>query len=509
MWLAVCAAVHARRVSPRCRILSYNNLELIPDSIGSLSALRKLDVSGNALESIPSTVGSLCELEELDVSLNLIHSLPDSIGLLLNLGKLFLSHNRLESIPSTVGDLPALQELVVSHNKLKSLPATFGGLSKLRTLRAAHNWLECLPETIGDLPELCDIDASYNALTALPALRDRCSNPELRVSNNRITALPASIEQMGFKFLDVSNNFLSGPIAERVATLASKYGQTIILQPQLCHDGYFQVGGAVERGGGSFGNCVPYPVPSFKLYEMLPQVALQVRMASKDAAANSTLGVLALNVLGPGGIGDSWQTGGLNSSMRLECTADAPLACFGDGCATVWMQSDDCAVFNATHVRLTGKALSPAVAQLRISVAPQSLHEGLYLFALRVPVWNGSGWRFPSIDAQLEVRAVADAHQSEVRVEIESDPSRPEGGVLVANHLEALMVEIVARDINGVPIKRMGERIAVRFVGSDGASRTELAKFRLSFGTLLYARDHRSAWGARRALGYRCERPWS
>jgi hypothetical protein len=39
------------------------------------------------------------------------------------------------------------------------------------------------------------------------------------------------------------------------------------------------------------------------------------------------------------------------------------------------------------------------------------------------------------------------------------------------------MVEIVARDINGVPIKRMGERIAVRFVDSDGASRTELAKF--------------------------------
>jgi hypothetical protein len=202
-------------------------------------------------------------------------------------------------------------------------------------------------------------------------------------------------------------------------------------------------------------------------------------MTSKDAAANSALGVLALNVLGQGGIGDSWQTGGLNSSTRLECTADAPLACSGDGCATVWLQSDECAVLNATHVRLTGKTLSPAVAQLQISVAPQSLHERVYRFALRVPVWNGSGWEFPSIDAQLEVRAVADAHQSEVRVRNESDRNRPAGGVVVSNHLEALVVEIVARDINGVHINRTGERIAVRFVGSDGggANRTELAQF--------------------------------
>ena len=51
---------------------------------------------------------------------------------------------------------------------------------------------------------------------------------------------------------------------------------------------------------------------------MLPQLALQVRKTSKQATTSLTLGVLALNVLGQGGIGEGWQTGGLNASSRLD-----------------------------------------------------------------------------------------------------------------------------------------------------------------------------------------------
>jgi hypothetical protein len=155
-------------------------------------------------------------------------------------------------------------------------------------------------------------------------------------------------------------------------------------------------------------------VPSFELYEMRPQLALQLRKTSKEATTSSTLGVLALNVLGQGGIGDGWQTGGLKASTGLEYMADAPSACSDGGCATVWMQSRERAVFNATHVGLIGKKLLPAVAQLNISVSARSLTERLYSFFLRVSVWSGSGsgWQFASIDARLDVRAVADAQQS-------------------------------------------------------------------------------------------------
>jgi hypothetical protein len=224
-------------------------------------------------------------------------------------------------------------------------------------------------------------------------------------------------------------------------------------------------------------------VASFELYEMLPQLALQVRKTSKHATTSSTLGVLAVNVLGQGGIGDGWQTGGLNATTRLECTADAPSACSDGGCATVWMQSGECAVFNATHVGLIGKKLLPAVAQLNISVAARSLVERLYSFLLYVPVWNGSGWRFASIAARLDVRAVADAQQSEVRVRSASDSSRPGSAAVVVNHLEKVAVEIVARDVDGALINRTGETITVRVVRSDRtANVTELAQFDVGRG---------------------------
>ncbi len=216
---------------------------------------------------------------------------------------------------------------------------------------------------------------------------------------------------------------------------------------------------------------------------MLPQLALQVRKTSKHATTSSTLGVLAVNVLGQGGIGDGWQTGGLNATTRLECTADAPSACSDGGCATVWMQSGECAVFNATHVGLIGKKLLPAVAQLNISVAARSLVERLYSFLLYVPVWNGSGWRFASIAARLDVRAVADAQQSEVRVRSASDSSRPGSAAVVVNHLEKVAVEIVARDVDGALINRTGETITVRVVRSDRtANVTELAQFDVGRG---------------------------
>ena len=262
-------------------------------------------------------------------------------------------------------------------------------------------------------------------------------------------------------------------------------------------------------------------VPSFELYEMRPQLALQLRKTSSDAATSSTLGVLALNALGRGGIGDGWQTGGLNSTaVRVECTADAPVACFADGgCETVWLQSGDCSGHNATLVTLIGKTLAPAVAQLQLSFAARSLRERLYSFFLHVPVWSGSGWQFASIDARLQIHAVADAQRSEVRVGRANEVDLP-GSVVEVSHLDQLVVEIGARDVDGAPIHRMGERIAVQIVSLERKPNlTELASLRSSMplaGCMLRASASRSlgstwcAWiqirtlrvPARRAFGW-------
>jgi hypothetical protein len=157
---------------------------------------------------------------------------------------------------------------------------------------------------------------------------------------------------------------------------------------------------------------VALPDPAFQTYQMQPQVALHVRKISKETVARTALGVLALNVLGPGGIGDGWQTGGLrdlNASTRFKCAADAPSEYSAGGCATLWLQSDECAVLDVADIRMTGKSLTAAVAQLQISATARSLSERLYNFIMHVPVWNGSSWMFLSIEASLKVEAVADA----------------------------------------------------------------------------------------------------
>jgi hypothetical protein len=146
-------------------------------------------------------------------------------------------------------------------------------------------------------------------------------------------------------------------------------------------------------------------------------------------------------------------------------------------------------------VTLIGRTLAPAVAQLHVSFAARSLRERLYSFFLHVPVWSGSGWQFASIDARLQIHAVADAQQSEVRVGRANEVDLP-GSVVEVSHLDQLVVEIGARDLDGAPIHRMGERIAVQIASLERKPNlTELASLRSSMplaGCMLRASASRS-----------------
>lgn len=108
----------------KCRVnqiieinLPNNQLQgVIPDSIGTFSALERLDWSGNQLQSIP-------------------------IALFQNHGliSLNLSHNLLQEIDPQIIELWALQSLDLNYNQLKSLPIEIGGLSFLEQLDISNN----------------------------------------------------------------------------------------------------------------------------------------------------------------------------------------------------------------------------------------------------------------------------------------------------------------------------------------------------------------------------------
>jgi hypothetical protein len=188
---------------------------------------------------------------------------------------------------------------------------------------------------------------------------------------------------------------------------------------------------------------------------------------TRDAnmAALASLGVLAFNVLGRGGIGGAWQTEGLNSSTTFVCSTVVPTSCPIGACRTVWLQSQDCAVLNTSHILMTGKELQTSMAQIHIVAKPRSLREQQYDFVIHIPVSNGSNWHHIPIHGELSVRASADPTLSDVRLQ----NTVPIG--------DELRVEIVARDIDGFIINRSGEMISVTVQGPDGMNHTELVTF--------------------------------
>lgn len=83
----------------------------IPDNIGALTGLRKLDLSYNSLGgSIPPSITSLTILEFLILSKdNLSGPIPSGIGDIQTLEQVFLDGNSLDgSIPSGFASLPSL-----------------------------------------------------------------------------------------------------------------------------------------------------------------------------------------------------------------------------------------------------------------------------------------------------------------------------------------------------------------------------------------------------------------
>ncbi|KAL1496877.1 hypothetical protein AB1Y20_014459 [Prymnesium parvum] len=233
-------------------VLSHNEIRALPDGLGNLPPLARLDVSHNQLDSLPGSITEMCRLAVLDVSHNRLASLPDGLAALAALRQLHASHNRLASLPAateapslpslehaTLNDnllprlrlaSPALQSLQVAKNRLASLELE--GCVALRELAASHNLLAELPPSLARLPALATLDVGANRIRAFPAavVRACVSLTRLDASCNELSSLPAELGLLALTKLTLHGNplrtlpssVLNGPTPKLLEHLRSK-----------------------------------------------------------------------------------------------------------------------------------------------------------------------------------------------------------------------------------------------------------------------------------------------
>jgi len=169
-------------------------LTALPEAIGALDQLVRLEVGANQLTELPPLPATLRELyihdnriarlpalprlTVLDANRNRIAQLPALAGI----DFVYLAGNRLTALPeirgvrylnvcdNPLGQLvladPEIQELRAEHAELQGL--SIEPLVGLRELSLRGNQLAALPASIGDHPALRTLDLRSNQLDALP-----------------------------------------------------------------------------------------------------------------------------------------------------------------------------------------------------------------------------------------------------------------------------------------------------------------------------------------------------
>uniref|UniRef100_A0A8C4N7Z1 P53-induced death domain protein 1 n=1 Tax=Eptatretus burgeri TaxID=7764 RepID=A0A8C4N7Z1_EPTBU len=113
--------------------VSGNGLRHLPGvALAHLQALRELDVSDNKLVVLPDELCELTSLERLDASGNLLTSLPESLAQIHSLTSLLLHTNKLVSVASELALLPRLHRLDLRNNDLRQLPWAFQDASFIK-----------------------------------------------------------------------------------------------------------------------------------------------------------------------------------------------------------------------------------------------------------------------------------------------------------------------------------------------------------------------------------------
>ena len=218
-------------------VLPGNNLVgAIPDALGNVSFLRKLDLGSrddqdyNSLSgAIPDTLGGLANLTVLDLDENRLNGrIPNELGNLAMLKALDLQANNLSgTIPKELGRLSELRELMLggsSNSNLTGPLDSLGRLTKLQVLDLENLLIEGpLPASFAQLDSLDHIDLQNNRLTDVDVLGEMTGLRTILLGYNRgLTSIPDIFDNLlDLTHLNLLGNELSGTVPSSLFKLAN------------------------------------------------------------------------------------------------------------------------------------------------------------------------------------------------------------------------------------------------------------------------------------------------
>jgi hypothetical protein len=149
-------------------VFAYGARIRIPDGIGKLRELRRLDVGQSSLRELPEAIGKLSKLESLTLDYaEALTRLPQSLGKLKKLKRLELTYtHRLKKLPDSIGGCEDLELLNPEPSGLVSVPASLWKCSKLRVLELPDG-VKKLPPGIGNLRKLRSLRLTPDALWSI------------------------------------------------------------------------------------------------------------------------------------------------------------------------------------------------------------------------------------------------------------------------------------------------------------------------------------------------------
>ena len=182
------------RIDLRC-----NGLRRLPNSLGQLHRLEVLTSMNNELESLPDVLHHLQKLRYLDLRNNRLRTVPPSLGALRQLRTLILRDNCLSELPTEMGGLKHLQRLDLSRNPLRSLPAKLCQCESLEYLDISGTLISHLPEWLGEMPKLKHLDRGPNRVAEINQMLAKDAALTEYADNKHPYITPPSIDNEPFR----------------------------------------------------------------------------------------------------------------------------------------------------------------------------------------------------------------------------------------------------------------------------------------------------------------------